>query len=99
MKLKNIFLVLSLIAFAVGFNSGDSIYLGVGLPVGAILFCLFMIFTALEKESALLDEQRRAAVNLDCAMSQPVSPEVKKNTDRDYYVRLEKEFSKTSSRC
>lgn len=90
MKLKNIFLALSLSAFAVGFNSGDSIYLGVGLPVGAILFMLFMIFNLLEKESALLDEQRRVAVNLNCAMAQPVSPAVIKNTDRDYCVRLEK---------
>ena len=59
MKLKYLFLAISLIAFAVGFNSGDSVYWGIGLPVGAILFCLFMIFSLLEKEVALFDEQER----------------------------------------
>lgn len=89
MKLKHIFLALSLSAFAVGFNSGDSIYLGVGLPAGAILLILFMIFNLLEKESAILDEQRRAA-KLDWALDPSVSPSVKKNTDKEYCVRLEK---------
>lgn len=59
MKLKHIFLALSLVAFVAGFNSGDSVYWGFGLPVGAILLGLFMIFSLLEKEAALLDEQKR----------------------------------------
>ena len=58
MKLKYIFLTMSLIAFAVGFNSGDSVYLGAGLPFGAILFGFFMIVSVLEREMALLDKQR-----------------------------------------
>ena len=59
MKLKHIFLAISLVAFAAGLNSGDSVYLGVGLPVGAFLLGLFLIFSLLEKEVALLDEQKR----------------------------------------
>lgn len=57
MKLKNIFLAASVLGFAVGFNSGDSVYLGAGLPFGAILFGLFMVFSVLEKETALFDKQ------------------------------------------
>ena len=58
MKLKHICLAISLLAFAVGFSAGDSIYRGVGLPLGAILFGLFMIFSVLEKEVALLDGEK-----------------------------------------
>jgi len=58
MKLKHICLTISLLAFTVGFSAGDSIYRGVGLPIGAILFGLFMIFSVLEKEVALLDGEQ-----------------------------------------
>ncbi len=60
MKTKNIFLTLSLAAFAIGFSdAGDSIFWDTARPIGAILFMLFMIFNLLENESALLDEQNR----------------------------------------
>ena len=59
-KVKNIALATSLIAFAIGFSDGgESTFWYMGRPVGAILFAVFMIFTVLEKESLLLDEQRR----------------------------------------
>lgn len=58
MKLKNVFLTISLVSFAIGFiSTGESIFWYLGLPVGAIFFGLFMIFMILEKETALLDEQ------------------------------------------
>ena len=61
-KVKNIALTVSLIAFAIGFSDGgESAFWYMGRPVGAILFAVFMIFTVLEKESLLLDEQRREA--------------------------------------
>jgi len=47
-------LILSLIAFAVGFTD---LYWGVGKPIGAILLGLFMIFKVLEKEAALFDQE------------------------------------------
>lgn len=84
MKIKNIFLIISLVAFAVGFNSGDSVYLGAGLPFGAILLGSFMIFTVLEKETALLDEQRRVAGKLLSTNAQPVSPAFEKNAGWGY---------------
>ena len=59
MKLKHICLTVSLVAFTTGFSPGDSIYWGFGLPVGVILFGLFMIFSVLEKEVALLDDEKR----------------------------------------
>lgn len=62
MKLKTLFLVISLVAFAIGFvDAGESIFWYMGLPVGAIFFMLFMVFMVLEKESALLDQQTREA--------------------------------------
>jgi hypothetical protein len=61
-KIKNIALTISLISFAVGFSGGgESMFWYMGRPVGAILFAVFMIFKVLEKETALLDEQQRAA--------------------------------------
>jgi len=60
MKTKNLFLTIALITFAIGFfGTGESILYYMGLPVGAIFFMLYMVFTVLEKESALLDEQQK----------------------------------------
>jgi len=64
MKLKNILLAISLLGFAIAFsNFGEaSVWadaLALGLPIGTILLGLFLIFTVLEKESALYDEQER----------------------------------------
>jgi len=62
LKWKYIFLTVSLIAFAIGFSDArPSVWFYMGRPVGAILFGLFLIAQVLEKESALYDEQARAA--------------------------------------
>ena len=61
LKWKYAFLSLSLIEFAIGFsNARANVFFYMGLPLGAILFCLFLIFQLMEKESALYDEQHRA---------------------------------------
>jgi len=58
---KHIFLILSLIELAIGLsNARQNTFFYLGLPVGAILFGLFLIAQVLEKESALYDEQKRA---------------------------------------
>lgn len=82
MKTKNIFLTISLLAFAIGFSSvGESIYWDMCLPVGAIFFMLFMIFNLLEKEAALLDQQNRdAAANRNPANLKKFSPGLEKGT-------------------
>jgi hypothetical protein len=62
LRMKYIFLTLSLVEFAIGFsNLRPTTFFYLGLPVGAICFVLFLITQLLEKESALLDEQNRAA--------------------------------------
>ena len=62
MKPKLIFLILSLVEFAIGFsNARPNVFFYLGLPIGAILFGLFLIAQVLEKESALYDEQNRAS--------------------------------------
>jgi hypothetical protein len=61
-KLKYFFLTLALIEFAIGFSDlRPTTFFYLGRPLGAILFGLFMITQILEGESALLDEQNRAA--------------------------------------
>jgi hypothetical protein len=62
MKPKYIFLTLSLVELTIGFsNARQNAFFYLGLPVGAILFGLFLIAQVMEKESALYDEQNRAA--------------------------------------
>jgi hypothetical protein len=56
-KPKHIFLALSVIAISIGVSAGGNIYLDVGLPIGVILFGLFLVATVIEKESALYDAQ------------------------------------------
>lgn len=61
LKWKHIFLTLSLIELAIGLsNARQNTFFYLGLPVGAILFGLFLIAQVMEKESALYDEQKRA---------------------------------------
>jgi uncharacterized membrane protein YtjA (UPF0391 family) len=61
-KWKYIFLSLSLIELAVGFSDArPTTFFYLGRPLGTILFGLFLIAQVMEKESALYDEQRRAA--------------------------------------
>ncbi len=58
MKLKNLALVLSLVAFAVGFTDAqENVWFYAARPVGAILFMFFMVFTALEKVTAEYDQE------------------------------------------
>ena len=58
-KTTKILLAISLAGFAVGFTN---ILWGVGTPVGAVFLGLFMIFTILEKETALFDEENRSRI-------------------------------------
>jgi hypothetical protein len=61
LKWKHIFLTLSLIELAIGLsNARQNTFFYLGLPVGAVLFGLFLIAQVMEKESALYDEQKRA---------------------------------------
>lgn len=65
MRPKYIFLTLSLIELTIGLsNARQNTFFYLGLPVGAILFGLFLVFQVLEKESALYDEQQRAPESL-----------------------------------
>jgi hypothetical protein len=58
---KYTFLTLALIELAIGFsNVRPTTFFYLGLPLGAVLFGLFLITQMLEGESALLDEQNRA---------------------------------------
>jgi hypothetical protein len=58
MKFRNIALILSLVAFAIGFSdASDNILVLSGRPVGAILFMIFMVFTTLEKVTAEYDRE------------------------------------------
>jgi len=62
MKLKHIFLALALIELAIGFsNLRPTTFFYLGPPLGAALLGLFLVTQLLERESALLDEQNRAA--------------------------------------
>jgi uncharacterized membrane protein YciS (DUF1049 family) len=61
LKWKHIFLALSLIELAIGLsNARPNTFFYLGLPVGAILFGLFLIAQVMEKESAVYDEQKRS---------------------------------------
>jgi hypothetical protein len=60
LKWKYVLLGLALVELAIGFsNARPNVFFYLGLPVGTILFILFLIFHILEKESALYDEQNR----------------------------------------
>ena len=60
-KTSKILLTISLTAFAVGCTN---VLGGVGTPIAAIFFGLFMIFKMLEKEMALFDEEQRLRIAL-----------------------------------
>jgi hypothetical protein len=60
MKVKNIALVLSLAAFAIGFSDAqENMWFYSGRPIGAILFMIFMVFTALDKVTAEYDQEHQ----------------------------------------
>jgi hypothetical protein len=70
LRLKYVFLTLALIELAIAFSGahpGTFFYLG--LPLGVILFGLFLITQIFERESALLEEQNRAAA---LAQNEPI---------------------------
>ena len=74
-----VLLGISLTAFAIG---STGVLWGVFLPVGAIVFGLFMIFNTLGRETALFDEEQRLRVSLAeknasvTPRSQPVHHEI-----------------------
>ena len=75
LKWKYVFLSLSVLEFAIGFSHARPVVLvDLGLPLGAILFILFLISQLLEKESALYDEQNRTAVPVRPPSTQPTRP-------------------------
>ena len=78
LKWKYAILSLSLIELAIGFsNARPNVFFYLGLPLGAILFSLFLIFQLMEKESALYDEQNRAVAPAQPAATQaPPTPPI-----------------------
>ncbi|MDB6067982.1 MAG: hypothetical protein JWR26_4190 [Pedosphaera sp.] len=67
--LKKVLLTCSLTAFAIGFSDvGEAPQWGLGRPLGAVFFILFLIVMLLEKETALYDEEER----LKSSVSKPV---------------------------
>ncbi len=61
MKLKHTILIFSLLALVVGFSDlKPALISNLGVPVGAVLFGLFLIAQVFEKELALYDGQNRA---------------------------------------
>ena len=63
MRITTKFLLsISLTGWVVGFTT--NVLWGIGLPVGAVFFGLFLIFKLLEKESALFDEEHHLRMEL-----------------------------------
>ena len=61
--LPKIFLTVAIVAFVIGSSElAENMFFYMGRPVGAIFFVLFMIFQFLDKETALYDEQQKAAM-------------------------------------
>lgn len=56
-----VLLAISLVSFLI---SATGVLWGLFLPIGAIVFGLFMIFNMLGKESALFDEEQRLRMSL-----------------------------------
>jgi uncharacterized membrane protein YtjA (UPF0391 family) len=62
LKWKYIFLGLALVEFPIGFSElRPTTFFYLGRPLGAILLGLYLVAQLLERESALLEEQSRAA--------------------------------------
>jgi len=63
MKIKTkLLLLISLTALLIGFAT--NVLWGIGLPLGAVLFGLFLIFKLLEKETAKFDEEQHLRLEL-----------------------------------
>ena len=62
---KYLALTISILGFVIGFSDlQENIYFWLGRPVGAICFGIFFIFTVLEKEFALFDEEQAKVPDL-----------------------------------
>jgi hypothetical protein len=70
-KTTKILLLISLLAFALGFTG---IVWWFGVPIGAIFFGLFLISKMMEKEAALFDAEQRRKVALAEAAKRCASP-------------------------
>ena len=79
-KAKHIFLALSVIAISIGVSAGGNIYLDVGLPLGVILFGLFLVATVIEKEAALYDAQ--------LAAQKPTTASTRKKSAREVAAKI-----------
>lgn len=73
--LPKIFLTVAIVAFVIGSSElAENMFFYMGRPVGAIFFVLFMIFQFLQKETALYDEQQKAAnASAPLTSSRPVT--------------------------
>ena len=61
--MRKLFLVVSLVEMAVWFVvPGENAFIYLSLPLGAVLFGLFLIFSVLEKETLLHHEENRESV-------------------------------------
>jgi hypothetical protein len=81
-KTSKMLLTISAIAFAAGCTN---VLGGVGTPLAAVFFGLFMIFNMLEKEMALFDEEKRLRVELaenTKTVPQGISKESARNPDK-----------------
>ena len=70
-KTTKVLLLISLTAWAVGFTT--HVLWGIGMPIGAIFFGLFLIFKVLENEVAKFDEEQRQRLEIADRFSSPVS--------------------------
>jgi hypothetical protein len=74
-NLPKIFLLLSVVSFALGASElADNRLVYIGRPVGAILFVLFMIFQFLKNETALYDQEQEQKIRALTRATRPSSP-------------------------
>ena len=78
--LPKIFLTVAIVAFVIGSSElAENMFFYMGRPVGAIFFVLFMIFQFLQKETALYDQQQKAAMSAAAATcSRPMTTPTRK---------------------
>jgi hypothetical protein len=77
-------LLISLTGFVLG--STTNILWGIGLPIGAVFFGLFLISKLLEKEVTMFDEEKHLRLNL--AMQLPPQVSVANSTERVPALRV-----------
>ena len=64
-------LLFALAAWLIGF--GTNLVWGIGLPIGAVCFGLFLLFKLLEKEVEQFDAEQRLRLEMAARFKQPVS--------------------------